>query len=430
MEKTKLLALVLVMVVVLAIATPVAVVAVEDQYRGPDDGSDQDQVEVVEVEEIRPLPLKIIVFFNTTLEKLVKLAYDVRNVSMPVVNWALNYNVTLGEAIIRRGDWFLERALNESSSGSARALAHAMVAAIIYSHAPVTAYPVLARVVRENLGENETITNTTVQAVYNLTLEFKNVLSEAESIAVSLNYSVPDAVRVLEIRGESHLNASSRLLEEGFVREAFREALKAYHAYVLAYSKLLKSMLIRGLRLGLSEEEPLTQKLLKREVVKEALERVAEKLLRAIRERVREKIRTGEIRDWRGLREAVRAEVENRREIVVRSSVETVARVMTSLIAYIRMPDPRVPSEVRDAVNQWLDKNGFTTGFGVFKRVDWDKLHEYFKQLAENVSREYGVVGLELLSKTTAVFQEMLKQEIGVEVNLQQILAQVIVQSR
>jgi len=427
MEKTRLMALALVLVVALATATPVAVLAVENQYRGPDDGGDQGQVEVVEVEEVRPQPLRVIVYFNTTLEKLVKVAYDVRNVSMPIVNWALNYNVTLGEAIIKRGDWFLERALNESSTGSARALAHAMVAAIIYSHAPVTAYPVLARVLRENLGENETITDTTVRAVCNLTLELKSVLSEAENTAVSLGYSVPNVVRVLEIRAESHLNASLKLLEEGFVREAFREALKAYHTYVLAYSKLLKSMLIRGLRLGLSEDEPLTQRLLKREVAREALERVAEKLPRAIRERVMERIRAGEIRDWRGLREAVRAEVEVRREQVVKASVETVAGVMTSLVMYIRT-SPMVPGQVRDAVNEWLRENGFTTRFGVFERVDWEKLREYFKQLAGQVSREYGVVGLELLSKTVTVFQEMLRRETGVEVNLQQILAQILVQ--
>jgi len=423
MERSRLIGFALVLIIALAAATPVAVIATNNEYRGPENSENQEYVEV-EVGDTLPKPLRVIVYFNTTLEELVKLAYDVRNVSMPIVNWALKYNVTLGEDIIKRGDRFLERALNESSKNSTRALAHAMVAAIIYSHTPVTAQPVLAKVVRENLGENETVTNTTVQAVYSLTLELRDVLGEAKSIAVSLNYSVPDRVKALEITAEGYLNTSRRLLEEGFVKEAFRAVVKAYHTYVLAYSTLLKSMLTRGLHLG--QAEPLTPKLLKREVSREALERIAEKLPKPIRERVRERIRLGDVKDWKGLREAVRAEIEKQKELMNRASIETVAQVMTSLVMYM-YASPAVAREARNAISTWLEEEGFTTKAGVFKRVEWQKVREYFRQLAENISRESGVSGLELLSKTIAVFHDLLKQKTGVDIDLQHILTQIVV---
>ncbi len=365
------------------------------------------------------------VFNNVTFEQALDLAYTVRNITMPLLNWSSEHNVTLANVILRLGDRLLEKAINESSVNETRAKVFAMVAAIIYGHAPVTAYPVLAKTIRDNLGENNTITNDTVLAVYNKALELRNVLEQAETIAIEYNVSVPSQVNALKIIAEGLLNTSERLLDEGYTVLAFKYVVRAYHVYVIAYGMLVKNAFIVKLNLNIRPDEPLTHRLIVRKIKKEIVERILMRLPRWVRVRVIEKIKSGEVKTWSDLRRVIREEVEKYREMLMNKSIDVTANVMVMIVVYLAR-NPGVNITVQDAINQWLADHGFIKGFGRFGMIDFGALKQYFKELAYNVSKTYNVTGLELVYKVIQEFEKILSDEIGVDIDLIQVFEQII----
>lgn len=368
---------------------------------------------------------RIRVFENISFEEILNLTYTVRDTVMPLINWSSSYNVTLATVLVRLGDMFLERAINVSETNETRAKVYAMIAAIIYGHAPVTAYPVLAKTIRENLSENHTITDTTVIAVYNRTLELKTILGEAKEIAEEHNISIPEKITALEIIAEGLLNTSRELLDEGYVILAFKYTVKAYHLYVIAYGVLVKSIFIQKLKLDIRPDEPLTRKLILRRIKREVLEKILKRLPKWVRERILERIRSGDVKTWHDLKRVIREEVEKYREKLRNKSIEITADIMTMIIIYIAW-NPTVNSTIQDAIWEWLNNHGFVIGFGRHGIIDRRALKEYFRELALNVSLTYNVTGLELVFKVIVEFENILSEELGIDIDLSQIFTLII----
>jgi len=397
-----------------------AVTVVAQENEGSNEGNAGENVENEDNETV-------VVNETITLDKLVELAYTVRNVTMPLVNWSLGYNVTLGLHMIQLGDRFLANALNETNSS--RAKAFALVAAIHYSHALAAAYPLLGRVIRENLGENNTITVETVDAVINITRELSNVLEEAISIANSYNITTPDLVNILKINAEGLLNTSIALKNNGYIYAAFRKAVQAYHTYMRAYGVLVKAIFMVKLDLPRRFDEPLTPKLVAKRVRKEVMERYAERLPKWLRDIIMAKIKGGEIKSWEDFMKECRNEVqkrveESRREFD-RKSVETAVNVLYLLIMYAEYRLPR-GDETHQAVDAWLDNHGFTFGGMGGKMIRIEKLKEYLNSFVIDVKNRTSTTGLELVYRCIQEFQDMLRNETGKNADLLGLLQSLI----
>ncbi|MET1160859.1 MAG: hypothetical protein ABWW65_07855 [Thermoprotei archaeon] len=420
MNLSKLFGIVLLALLVTSIITAVPVVVFSEE-----DGEENEaEVEVeIELETGDNETEKPVLVINETLtfEEILDLAYTVRNISMPILNWSLEHNITLARNIIRLGDKFLERALNISETNATRAKAYAMVAAIIYGHAPVTAYPVLARTIREHVGVNHTIKDETVWAVYNKTVELKQVLQDAIDTALSLNITVPPQVDVLIAIGDGLLNTSKALLDKEYINKAFGFAVRAYHTYVRAYGVLIKSVFIEKLRLGARPEEPLTHRLCMRKLDEKVIGKILEKLPRHVREKVWEKIKRREIKTWKELEKAIREEVKKFRERLMEESVRVVADVLTALVLHVayRLPPG---NETHDAVWTWLVDHGFTKGFGHARVIDIRELRDYMLEFVRSVSTQYNVMGIELLLKAAEELESEIEAEVGTDIHLASIL--------
>jgi len=428
MEYTRLIGLIIVFALLASMLyTPVVLIAQENMYRGPDDGSNDENIEEVNVETGVNETERVVVFKNISFNELLQIVYIVRDVAMPMLNWSKQYNVTLADVIIRLGNYFIEKALNESSTNETLAKAHLIVAAIIYSHAPATAYPVLAKTIREN-KENGTITNTTVYAILERISEIKNIIAQAEAILTENNITIPDVVNGLKTIGEGLENTTRILLERGYVKLAFGTAVKAYHLYVRIYGLLIKLVFIEKLGIRGKPDEPLTYRFVKREL--KVLEKIIDKLPERVRERVQERVRTGDVKSWSDLRRVVREEYERYEEKVLEQNIDTVAQVMVQLIRFIVL-DPRIPREWKQAVLSWLNSKGFIEqGMGGLPRIDDLRLYGYFRDLARNITLNYGVKGLDLLKKTIEEFSSIIYSETGVRIDIQQVFMTIIYRSR
>jgi len=397
-----------------------AVTVVSQENGGDNEGNAGENVENEDNETV-------VVNETITLDKLVELAYTVRNVTMPIVNWSLGYNVTLGLHMIKLGDRFLANALNETNSS--RAKAFALVAAIHYSHALAAAYPLLGRVIRENLGENNTVTVETVDAVINVTRELSNVLEEAISIANSYNIATPDRVNILKIDAEGLLNTSIVLKNNGYIYAAFRKAVQAYHTYMRAYGVLVKAIFMVKLNLPRRFDEPLTPKLVMKKVRKEVMERYAERLPKWLRDSIIPKIRDGEIKSWEDLMKECRYEVQKRVEEFRRKydekSVETAVNVLLLLIMYAEYRLP-IFNETHQAVDTWLDNHGITSGGMMGKVIRIEKLKDYLSGFVIDVKNRTGTTGLELVYRCIQEFQAVLRNETGKNADLVGLLQSLI----
>ncbi|OYT38145.1 MAG: hypothetical protein B6U89_06305 [Desulfurococcales archaeon ex4484_58] len=356
---------------------------------------------------------------RVTFEELLDLAYTVRNVSYPMLNWSMSYNSTLAHVILARGDNFLERAVNLSSTNTTRAKIFAMIAAIYYAHAPVTAYQVLGKTIRDNLSENHTITNDTVEAVLDKALEVKNVLLNAIDVAENYNVTKPALVDILIANADSKINYSLTLLQMGYVRYAFRAAVHAYHIYVKAYGVLIKAVFIEKLDLPRRYGEPLTPKLLIIRFEKKMLERLMKRLPRWIIKDIIKKIRAGNITSWEELREEIKKKIELSREIYRNVSIRVVTNVLTTVIIY-SVYDLPPDNTTREGVLAWLQNKGLTIGPTAVIRMR--ELRRYLKEFVTNISETYNVSGLRLLNLSIYNLELQIEDETGIDVNLTIIL--------
>ncbi|MEM0380275.1 MAG: hypothetical protein QXP71_02980 [Desulfurococcaceae archaeon] len=411
-KETGLIALALLLMSIIIIPIPSLTLSINDIIR--------DDNENVVVDERTGL----VVFLNISLSDMLRLAYIVRNVSMPLLEWSRGYNVSLANVIIRLGDEFLERAINESSVNETRAKIYAFVSAVIYAHAPATAHPVLARTIRENVGENFNITNRTVLAIYNRTLELSSLLENAKNIVVNYNLTISDRVRELEIIASGLVNISLTLLNEGFTGRAFGMMIRAYNTYTRAYSFLIKSIFAQILGIRLDPRERLTNRFTHRIVVREILERVIDNLPKVFRERIREKVRNGEIKNWEDLRREVRREIEECRRYIIEKNIDIVSSVLVQIIRLLYYRGDMLNKTLQDAVEQWLSEEGMLVerlGFGR-KPIDENKLREYLKDLVRKTYSETGYIGLELLKECINRLESIIRDKTSISVDLDIVL--------
>jgi len=185
---------------------------------------------------------------NVTFEELLNLAYMVRNETYPLLDWAIEHNSTIAIRIKTRGDWFLEKAMEYRDIDERFAKAALVVAIITYSGAPVSAYQVLVITIRENRGENGTITNETVLAIHEIAGELRELVMNARDYALENNVSLPYIVEGLILRGDYRLELSLQKLEENRTGLAFALAITGYTDYTKAYGIIVRSTIIDFIR--------------------------------------------------------------------------------------------------------------------------------------------------------------------------------------
>ncbi len=289
------------------------------------------------------------IIFNMDFNEVLEFAYTIRNITYPLYEWELQYNVTAANVSMRLGDRFLERALNTSSEQPHRAKVYAYAAAIHYSHIPVYAHPVLGRVIRGNLGENETITEETVKAVINVSSELKNIVLNAVDYASSKGYNTTLVVKVIEWADEKLENATTTL-EGGNTTLAFRLAVWAYRGYVRAYTTLVKTVFVQFIK---TTYENLVEP--REEVVRKAIEALPAR----VRETIKAKIQMGEVKSMRELVEKYKEEARKIREQIHEREKQQLKEVVMSKIRELRRSNPRVnipDQEIEKIIGEYWGK--------------------------------------------------------------------------
>ncbi len=364
--------------------------------------------------------VNVTITYNQTID----LAYTVRNITMPIANWSMNQNITLAKFLLKRGDTLLEKAINISSTNASRAKALAFIAAVVYGHEVITAYPVLGKTIRENLGVNGTITNDTVNAVIDKARELETVLDEAINVASNMGLTVPSKVDILKTVATGYINTSIVLLDKGYVKAALHYAVRAYHTYVKAYGLLVKATFIIKLDLPRRFDEPLTPRIVAKKVSKKLMEMVASRLPPWIRRDIMKKIKNGEIKTWEDLVREVRKDVIKFRHWFRNKTVVITAGVLMSLIFYIEYkltPD----NETYIAVTQWLQDHGFLRSVTPLPVIDVKALKQYLIEFVSNVSDTYNVSGIDLIFKSVEELGDQISDETGIEVDLMAILHEI-----
>ncbi len=344
---------------------------------------------------------------NVTFNQTLNLAYLVRNETYPVFMFAIEANFTIANKTLMRGDNFLDMAINTSSTNESLAKAYALVATMIYSHGPVFAYPVLGKTIRNNLGENHTVTNQTVQAVLAKTLELKNMVLEAVNKAEEANVTIPARVNILLALADGYINTTQTLISQGYYKAALIAEIKAYHRLVLAYGFTVKATIAQ--KLGLGSPESLTARLGLRRVSAKIMEKIVEHLPAPIRAKIIQKIKRGEIRTPQELRTQIRKIMQYYYHRMVKVSVEASARITAKTIISAAMM-PIIPFQQRQAIRQWMIQKGFWH--------NWRALYNYVYNIAQEKYQETNATGLELINLTLSAVSADIQQTTGVQVDL------------
>ncbi len=347
---------------------------------------------------------------NVTVNQTIELAYLVRNETYPVFMFAIQDNITAANKTLMRADYFLELAINTSSGNESLAKAYALVATVLYSHGPVFAYPVLGKTIRNNLGENHTVTNETVEAALAKTLKLKNIVLGAINTAEEANITIPARVNILLAVADGYINATQELLSKGYYRAALVTTIKAYHRLVLAYGFTVKATIAQ--KLGLGSPQGLTARLGLRKASIKVMERIIEHLPAPVRTKLIQKIRRGEIRTPEQLRSEIREIMKYYYKRMANISIETTARIVTKTIIVAAMM-PVVPFQQRMAIRQWLMQKELWH--------NWRALYNYVRGIVEAKHQETNATGLVLVNVTLSAISADITQTTGVQVDLVQI---------
>ncbi len=377
--------------ILLLLLTSIATVPVLAQNNGSASG---------EIDEQDEKPIVWFELGNYTREQLIDLAYTVRNVTKPIIDWSLRYNSTLAARIVANGDYFLNLAINETNETLAKT--YAFVAAVTYAHSPVTAYQVLAKTIRANESLDWEIR---VKKFYNLTVEFRNVTLEVKNKAIEFNITLPPIVDIALVYVEGGLNVSGKLIEQGYYKAAFRTLMRTYHLLVKINAIIVRSVFVVKLNLNVNPERPLGPVLARWRIRKEIMLRVCERLPPAVAEEIKSKIERNEIRNWKEFREEVRKRVEEYRDRVINEVFESVVNIVVAVIRFARFSS--------DAVNEWLDKNGFLGPRGILNE---DALKTYLMNLTREVYEKHG--WRNLLENVLLELQVRIRNETGKDVDL------------
>ena len=377
--------------ILLLLLTSIATVPVLAQNNGSASG---------EIDEQDEKPIVWFELGNYTREQLIDLAYTVRNVTKPIIDWSLRYNSTLAARIVANGDYFLNLAINETNETLAKT--YAFVAAVTYAHSPVTAYQVLAKTIRANESLDWEIR---VKKFYNLTVEFRNVTLEVKNKAIEFNITLPPIVDIALVYVEGGLNVSGKLIEQGYYKAAFRTLMRTYHLLVKINAIIVRSVFVVKLNLNVNPERPLGPVLARWRIRKEIMLRVCERLPPAVAEEIKSKIERNEIRNWKEFREEVRKRVEEYRDRVINEVFESVVNIVVAVIRFARFSS--------DAVNEWLDKNGFLGPGGILNE---EALKTYLMNLTREVYEKHG--WRNLLENVLLELQVRIRNETGKDVDL------------
>ena len=323
------------------------------------------------------------------------LAYTMRNLTYSLLQWEIENNVQVANVSLTRGDFFLGKAIELGENNSQRAIVFAIVAAIHYSHAPAFANPVLAKIIPPTLDENGTLTNATVEAVLNKAVELKGLLEEAIVQVEEWNLTVPQLVYWHIERGDNLTAMAEELLETNLT-ESFRHAVGGYRAYIRGFAVLVKSVFAQKIRLAASDYEGLSNRLIVPRGLKLHLVIASERLPAEIRERVREKIEAGEIRNFKELAQYVRNEATQLREKYRAMQIDAVAKILVDFIIKLELRHPVV-------MRAWRINNSIS---------NVTELYQYCRQLVEEVSKETGSTGLQLLYLSLYELQLRLRMDI------------------
>ncbi len=344
---------------------------------------------------------------NATFDEVLALAYLVRNETYPVYQFAIENNVTLANATLARGDYFLQLAINTSTTNETLAKAYALVATVIYSRGPVFAYIVLGKTIKSELGPNRTVTEETAEAALNKTLELRSLLDEAISIAQENNVTVPDAVFILRTLANGLINATQELIDQGYYRAALRTTIRAYHNLVSAYGIVVKATIAQKLELG--EPENVSVRLGLRRISRHVLEKIVEHLPPRIREKILSIIRERHIRSPEELRTVIREIMKYYYRRMANFSVDATAMIATKVV-YMTMMNPLVPFEQRQAIRTWMMEKGFLRN-----KV---ALYNYVRGIAAAKYQELNVTGMKLLNATLSALSQDITSSTGIEVDL------------
>lgn len=377
--------------ILLLLLTSIATVPVLAQNNGSASG---------EIDEQDEKPIVGFELGNYTREQLIDLAYTVRNVTKPIIDWSLRYNSTLAARIVANGDYFLNLAINETNETLAKT--YAFVAAVTYAHSPVTAYQVLAKTIRANESLDWEIR---VKKFYNLTVEFRNVTLEVKNKAIEFNITLPQIVDIALVYVEGGLNVSGKLIEQGYYKAAFRTLMRTYHLLVKINAIIVRSVFVVKLNLNVNPERPLGPVLARWRIRKEIMLRVCERLPPAVAEEIKSKIERNEIRNWKEFREEVRNRMEEYRDRVINEAFESVVNIVVAVIRFARFSS--------DAVNEWLDKNGFLGPRGILNE---EALKTYLMNLTREVYEKHG--WRNLLENVLLELQVRIRNETGKDVDL------------
>lgn len=314
-------------------------------------------------------------------DRAVELAYAVRNITYDLFYWEISYNVTSARVQFEKAEMFLKRALNLSEITPRRAAVLAFVAAVHYSHAPALANPILGRVITENLGENNTITEQTVQAVIAVSSELRQLLVGAINKAGEFGVNTT-LVEALLSRGDERIENATKLLEEGNVDVAFRHAVSGYRTYVRAYSTLIRTTFAKYIK---EVESGFSRALLK--PVDPPAKRLLPLLPERVREMVRARIEAGDIRDMHGI-------------------IDTVKEYANRIREQVRLVEKRNLEEV-------LKRRVIETAR---ERGEKEQLEKIVSEVVEEAYRE-GYRGIGLVRRVMEQLRERLQERIGERAN-------------
>lgn len=186
---------------------------------------------------------------NTSFDQLLNLYYIISNVTKPVIMWGIERNSTIALRITNRSEWFYSRALEYSDSNDRMAKAMILLSTLTLTRSPAIAHEVMAKTLRNSISEAGNVTLEVVSNVTKLVNEFRGLLADALSYALTeVNASIPISVELLVAEGDYRLELSSNLTAFEKYEAALAMAVSGYNNYVRAYALLTRSIVAWFLR--------------------------------------------------------------------------------------------------------------------------------------------------------------------------------------
>ncbi len=364
-------------------------------------------------EQTRALSESYRVEINASLsyDKAILLAYNVRNVSYPIIEWGIKYNVSIAKAILKTGDYFLNLSKREALINKTTATVHAVVAAIHYSHAPIIAYPVLSTSLKQYAQEYNYSFTLVIKCIINKSLELKQILLEAKKIYVELGYTLPPDFTDKIAYIEHQINNTIKLLEENNTVYAYKQAMRTYHDLVVLYGELIKGIFAEAL--GINPTEHVSERLLVKKVPVREIDIVLNKLPRHIREKIAKKIMNKERVCWKEFEKTMLKVTSEYREKVKEKIIGNIVGIIVSVI----IKASQLQNETGKAIREWRIQNQLMNAI---------RLREYIGDLVKNVTKNYNLTGIQLLEKCLQILSERITKSTGVEVDLEHIFKSMI----